>query len=233
MEREGRGRGENFVNKERLNIVARSVAAISIAAAGVAAAEKSGLFDPLDSVGSANHLVLSNLHNSYEQLIDNLPKAEKAEALSTMVITIGCSRDGLNHLHVSGSVVTDAAPPVGINAVAIALKQTNNPAVTASGATGANGNYDIANAPAGFIEENVTYKFTKTGYDDINDNFECAIGKSVGGISELPNVKALPQDTTSEKSNDNTVPIAAGIAAAGAITAAAAALYIRRNRPSR
>ena len=79
MEREGRG--ENFVNKKRLNIVARSVAAISVVAAGIAAVEKSGLFDPLaNHVDSANHLVLNNLHESYEQLVDKLPEVENAEA---------------------------------------------------------------------------------------------------------------------------------------------------------
>ena len=84
MEREGRGRGENFVNKKRLNIVARSVAAISIAAAGAVAVEKSGSFDTLSApANSASHLVLNNLHNSFEQLIDKLPEVEKAEAVTT------------------------------------------------------------------------------------------------------------------------------------------------------
>ena len=86
MEKEGRGRGENFVNRNRLNIVARSVAAVSVLAAGGVAVEKTGLFDPLaSSVESANHLVLNNLRNSYNQLIDSLPEVEKAEANAIQV----------------------------------------------------------------------------------------------------------------------------------------------------
>lgn len=52
-----------------------------LAGTGIIVAEKSGSFDPLDSrVDSAKHLVLNNLHKSYEQLIDTLPEVEKAEA---------------------------------------------------------------------------------------------------------------------------------------------------------
>ena len=54
----------------------------------------------------------------------------------------------------------------------------------------------------------------------------------VGGIAKLPGVEASPQDTNSIKSKDYTTPIAAGVAAAGAIAAAGATLYIHRKRPS-
>lgn len=61
MERLG---GENFVRRNRLNIVARSVAAISIAA-GAVAVEKPGSFDPLtSSADSASHLVLNAPHEA-------------------------------------------------------------------------------------------------------------------------------------------------------------------------
>lgn len=83
MEKEGRDKGENFVNRKRLNIVARSVAAILTAAAGAAAVEKTGSFDPLTNpANSANHLVLNDLHDSYNMLIDKLPEVDKAEATS-------------------------------------------------------------------------------------------------------------------------------------------------------
>lgn len=79
MEREGRG--ENFAKRNRLNIVARSVAVVSITAAGVAAVEAAASFDLLPNpVDSANHLVLTDLHKSYEELIDKLPEVGSAEA---------------------------------------------------------------------------------------------------------------------------------------------------------
>lgn len=79
MERENRlGR---FVERKRLNFVARSVATMSLAAGGIVAVEKTGVFDPLaSSVDSANHLVLKTPHKAYEQLIEMLPGAENAEA---------------------------------------------------------------------------------------------------------------------------------------------------------
>src|SRR3989344_432953 len=78
---ERESRKENFAHRNRLNIVARSLAAISITAAGVGAAEKSGAFDLLEGpVDSANHLVLDTPHKAYEKLIDKLPGAENAEA---------------------------------------------------------------------------------------------------------------------------------------------------------
>jgi len=78
---ERESRKENFAHRNRLNIVARSLAAISITAAGVGAAEKSGAFDLLEGpVDSANYLVLDTPHKAYEQLIERLPGAENAEA---------------------------------------------------------------------------------------------------------------------------------------------------------
>ena len=53
----------------------------------------------------------------------------------------------------------------------------------------------------------------------------------VGGIAELPEISEPQKNITSEKTTDKTIPIAAGVAAAAAaVTATGAALYIRRNR---
>ena len=65
------------------NYWARSVLIVSavLAGTGIVAAEKTGSFYPFtNSVDSANHLLLNNLHDSYEQLVDKLPSVEKAEA---------------------------------------------------------------------------------------------------------------------------------------------------------
>lgn len=58
------------------NHLTRTILIVSAVLAGVGAAavEKSDSFDPLaSSAGSANHLVLNNLHRAYDQLIDELP----------------------------------------------------------------------------------------------------------------------------------------------------------------
>src|SRR3990167_10990256 len=79
MERDSRR--DNFGKRNRLNIIARSVAAISIATAGAAVVEESDVLDPLaGSIESANHLVLKTPHKAYEQLIDELLEVEKARA---------------------------------------------------------------------------------------------------------------------------------------------------------
>jgi hypothetical protein len=76
---------KKFVGRNKLNIVASSVAAVSIAAG--AAAEKSGSFDPITGpIETANHLVLKNSpHDVYKQLVDKLPDAEVAEAVDMIV----------------------------------------------------------------------------------------------------------------------------------------------------
>ena len=66
-----------------------------------------------------------------------------------------------------------------------------------------------------------------------NPQHSC-ITKSVGGIAESPDLSNLPQNMTSEKSKDYTLPIAAGVVGAtGAIAAAGALLYSRRNRSAK
>jgi len=217
MERESRSRGENFVNKKKLNIVARSVAAVSIATAGVAAVEKTGFFDPLtSSVESASHLVLDNLHKSYDQLIDKLPEVEKAQAASD----ITCQHPFLTTYwcpslpHVGDTVITPDIPN-------FVVTNDNDPCQP----TGIDTN-----------GESRTIAITSYGGWKIGGFIfgETSCGKSVGGIAGLPEISGLPQNMTSEKNQDYTTPIAAGGAAAAAVaTIAGAAFYTNRKRSSR
>ena len=235
MEREGRGRGENFANKKRLNIVARSVAAISIAAAGVAVVEETGSFDPITNpVNSANHLVLNNLHNSYEQLIDKLPEVEKAQAA---VAAKTCRR---NYLSTTFNCTGTNMPVVDNDHIAIKSAQV----------TGSDHICHADVTDAGSISVTATIKINDTlnylcDFFDFGDppnysktievfNFSPTPIPGVGGITELSDVEALPQDMNSEKSTDYTTPIAAGLAAAAAAVAATGAvLYSRKNRSTR
>lgn len=227
METEGRGRRENFVNRKRLNIVARSVAVVGIAAAGAAAVEKTGLFDPLESsVNSANHLVLNNLRKSYEQLIDTLPEVEKAEAAA---VASTCTFPAITSVGECNNPIGDGYH------IAILLPGKTCHANVHQGNPGSDGVFDVQ------VVENIVNCTTFDGSPlPVNATFCCADAapkptpKSVGGIAELPDVNALPQNIDSEKSTDYTLPIAAGITAAVAAAAATGGvLYSRRNRSAK
>ena len=290
MEREGRGRGENFVSRKRLNIVARSAAAISIVAAGAVVVEEFGSFDPLTNpVESANHLVLKDLHKSYEQLIDKLPEVEKAEATTscdsgdtlvssatapngnflnvcngggtiewTLYKSSKAVLNGPNTFFSSDGSVAKAGLYVTPDSAFLLLLNTSaglNEALiySSSGVLGSKTHFAVGSG--GYILESVsgisanTFRIkachtpTNTLYDntfDSNGNLISGTtggicgGSGVGGITELSDVEALPQNMTSGKNKDYTTPIAAGVAAAtGAIAATGAALYIRKNRSAR
>lgn len=331
MEKEGRGRGENFVNKKRLNIVARSVAAISIAAAGAAAgaaaAEKSGLFDPLDSVDSANHLVLNKLNGAYDQLIDKLPGVEKAEAAPADASYVNPSTnpwipdrncnpeliDFTPHsaiMHVGDPSLTftvDACLQqdfgIFVRLVEVdTLSDDNLDSLSVSSFDGINGRsvaitFHLDCVDGGFglpnklvgaggplhtnsysqdpggsaqlaieMDYNVydgTNYYDNRGPDQDEALISCldlpptptpcpggsgsgagdregnaagtgSCSVSVGGIAELPDVEAIPQNMNSEKSRDYTTPIAGGIVATlAAVAATGAAMYIRKSRSAR
>ena len=254
MEREGRG--ENFVKRNRLNIVARSVAAISIAAAGAAAVEKFGSFDLLPNpVDSANHLVLNNLHESYEQLIDKLPEVEKAEAAEAPKT---CNWVVLLTLY---HCVVTQQPAAKIRVVATDHIAINTPTleeflgipywqdhICHANVTDVNLNsidatvvVDAENDHCdtfGPYPVNVNICASNVGWPAGTESGEIAgsgsCSSGVGGIAALPEVRELPQNMTSEKSKDYTNPIAVGIAGAvAAITATGAVLYTRRNRSAK
>jgi hypothetical protein len=65
-------------------------------------------------------------------------------------------------------------------------------------------------------------QFKAAGYRDLD---------SVGGITEVPDLSNLPQDISSTRNEDHTLPIAAGVAI-GAISATGAVLRISRRRSS-
>lgn len=231
MEREGRG--ENFVNRKRLNFVGRSVAAISIAAAGGAAVEKFGSFDPLTNpVESANHLVLNNLYESYKQLIDRLPEVGKAEAAA---VTSTCTMTAAT-VGTCNNPIADG-DHIAIVFTGILLDDTCHANVQ-HGGVGEGGSFDVR-----VVVDTMNVRCDEFGALPVDATICCADAppppppeptpiKGVGGIAELPEISNSPQNMNSEKSTDYTLPIAAGVAVALAATAAGV-LYNRRNRSAR
>lgn len=235
MERESRG--ENFVKRIRLNIVASSVAAISIAAAGVA--EKSGSFDPLtNSADSASHLVLNTPHKTYEQLIDSLPEVESAQAAAG--ITATCFHSFWSGAGYNCDHAVAVNNHIAINTEdAFFFDHICHANVTAVDTT-----YIIAN----IVQFDVfDYNCDTFGNPPNNPvtidvcNFGAMVAEirvagaicspgSVGGVSEAPDLNKLNKNLDANN-KDNTLPIAAGVAV-GAISAAGAAFYINRRRSS-
>ena len=258
MEREGRV--GKFLERNRLNIVGRSLAAISIAAAGVAAVEGAASFDLLPNpVESANHLVLNNLHNSYKQLIDkSSPKVEKAEAAQPLTIVSNLTRrpaDDINgtvayfdfdyttHLVLASFVEAPgwSCRPVGPD---VALPNESNKFNCSTYCTPHNPVPAIGGAlKIAFFNTSKDLHFTAqfwgrrptgAGAEAQEGSTAGSCSGGVGGIAELPDVKGLPQNMNSEKSKDYTTPIAAGVAAvAAAVATTGAVLYSRRNRSVR
>jgi len=253
MEREGRG--ENFVNKKRLNIVARSVAAVSVAAAGAVAVEKTGLFDPLTNpVESANHLVLNNLDEAYKQLIDKLPEVEKAEANPINIETNLPTRPAGTNGTIARFAFDDFTNLVVDsfnNAPGWNCTARSNPGDTTYGDKF--NCFTYCNNPVPAIGGALKIRFFNTGKDlhitdqtwgvlwpspagaEAGDQEGSAAGTggscSVGGIMEAQDLSNLPQNMDSEKSRDYTAPIAAGIGAAvAAVAATGGVLYSRRKR---
>ncbi len=240
------------------------VASAVLAGAGVIAVEKTGSFNPLAShVGSANHLVINNLHESYKQLIDMLPEAEKAEA-NAITVTF-------NFKNNSGSPQNDMYidfhddDPGNSNQDAIFVRGD----LTCSPDSGNSPDHKwncssvapiTSNAPDGsgcsdtlvcIAEERFTYDCSANahliavmhwgtrpsgsgngaGAQEGSAAGSCSVG--VGGIAELPNVKALPQESAQSSDNEITpFEIGGAVAVATALTAAGAALHSRRKRSS-
>ena len=236
------------------------IASAVLAGAGIVAGEKSGSFDPLaSSVNSASHLVLKDLHRAYDQLINELPKVENEEAALTCSKTfhlvndsgdpqtklwidfdpetdtnvnfdsgdISCTDAGQDKFNCSGSTVIvflseDGTCPLGPGLYPCTADETFLYDYVSPGPQLTIANWGWGPRPAGqsplkAVEQEQTADNSCPG--------------SVGGIAELPDLSNSPQDTTSQQSEDNIVPIAAGVAAAaGALTAGGALLYSRRRR---
>lgn len=230
-----RNAGDKYINK-RFSVIASSLAAISIAAGF--AVEKPNTFRQLtSSAESASHLGLKEApQKAYEQVIDTIPEAETAEAL-----TVNCDSpdefitwcDVLPTMNTTvnyTSRVGCGGDPCDLEIFDVNLVESQGCMVSGPTTVPVGGYESILITSFGGTELRPAHPCPPVCPMRPAIEISAASCYSLGGVDTDPNLNQLAKNLDT-KSKDNTLPIAAGVAV-GIIGASGAALYINHRRHS-